>query len=49
MPCLLAENVSHPDQVLTRDTVAGLAALLEGHGSGAPALIVYGPLAEDGP
>ena len=48
MPCLLAENVSHPDQVLTRDTVAGLAVRLAGVSSGAPALILYGPLAEDG-
>ena len=45
-PCLLAENVSHPDQRLTRDTVAGLAARLAGTRPGAPALILYGPLAE---
>jgi uroporphyrin-III C-methyltransferase len=48
LPCLMAENVSHPDQRLTRDTVAGLAALLAGHTSTAPALILYGPLAEVG-
>jgi uroporphyrin-III C-methyltransferase len=46
LPCLMAENVSHPDQRLTRDTVAGLAALLAGHEGTAPALILYGPLAE---
>lgn len=44
-PCLLAENVSHPDQTLRRDTVAGLALHLEGTTSAAPALILYGPLA----
>ncbi len=43
-PCLLAENVSHPDQRLHRDTVAGLAARLADLASGAPALILYGPL-----
>jgi uroporphyrin-III C-methyltransferase len=47
-PCLLAENVSQPDQRLTRDTLAGLAATLAAAASGAPALIIYGPLAEDG-
>jgi uroporphyrin-III C-methyltransferase len=46
-PCLLAENVSHPDQRLTRDTLAGLAARLGAEPSTAPALILYGPLAED--
>jgi uroporphyrin-III C-methyltransferase len=50
-PALLAENVSHPDQRLTRTTVAGLPAGLaapQGEGAGAPALILYGPLAWDG-
>lgn len=47
---LLAENVSHPDQRLTRLRIADLAAklaedALNGHGL-APALILYGPLAE---
>ena len=43
----LAEAVDHPDQHLTRSTIAGLAALLaEGKGS-QPGLILYGPLAED--
>lgn len=46
-PALLAENVSHPDQRLHRDTVAGLAASLGAAGSGAPALILYGPLATE--
>lgn len=46
-PALLAEAVGHPDQHLTRSTIAGLAALLaEGKGS-QPGLILYGPLAED--
>ncbi len=46
-PALLAENVSHPDQRLTRSTVAALAqALAEGRERGqAAALILYGPLA----
>lgn len=45
-PALLAENVSHPDQKLTRTTVALLAAALAGTASAAPALVLYGPLAE---
>jgi len=45
-PCLLAESVSHPDQRLRRDTIGGLAALLAGQTSAAPALILYGPLAD---
>jgi uroporphyrin-III C-methyltransferase len=48
-PALLAENVSHPDQRLTRTSVAALAAdLLAPKAAGAPALILYGPLAWDG-
>ena len=45
-PALLAENVSLPDQRLVRDTVAGLAQRLAGDVGPAPALILYGPLAE---
>lgn len=45
-PALMAENVSHPDQQLWRDTVAGLAARLEDTAGTAPALILYGPLQE---
>ncbi|HPD93224.1 MAG: uroporphyrinogen-III C-methyltransferase [Rhodobacter sp.] len=45
-PALLAENVSHPDQTLTRSTVEGLARVLETAASRAPGLILYGPLAE---
>ena len=46
-PALLAEGVSTPEQRLTRSTVAGLAADLAGATpGGAPALILYGPLAE---
>jgi len=46
-PALLAENVSRPDQRLTRSTVADLATALSaaGRGGSAPALILYGPLA----
>lgn len=45
-PALLAENVSLPDQRLQRATVAVLAAQLAGDVGRAPALILYGPLAE---
>lgn len=45
-PCLLAESVGHPDQRLTRLTIATMAAHLAGAESPAPALILYGPLAE---
>tara|TARA_R110002124_G_scaffold15614_11_gene67694 strand:- start:4418 stop:5137 length:720 start_codon:yes stop_codon:yes gene_type:complete len=44
-PALLAENVSHPDQRLTRSTVAALARDLGADDSRAPALILYGALA----
>lgn len=43
-PALIAENVGHGDQSLTRSTIAGLAAQLEAGFSGKPALILYGPL-----
>lgn len=44
---LLAEGVSTPDQALTRSTIAGLvAAFAETEPSTAPALILYGPLAD---
>lgn len=46
-PALLAEAVGHPEQALHRDTVAGLAAKLAAGDPGtAPALILYGPLAD---
>lgn len=45
-PALLAEGVSTPDQALHRGTVASLAARLDGAESTAPALILYGPLAD---
>ncbi len=44
-PALLAENVSYPDQRLTRSTIADLARDLEPRHD-APALILYGPLLE---
>jgi len=47
-PALLAENVSHPDQRLTRSTVGALAADLGAQDSRAPGLILYGPLAGEG-
>ncbi|SFN79776.1 uroporphyrinogen-III C-methyltransferase [Sphingomonas sp. OK281] len=43
-PALIAENVGHPDQSLTRSTIAKLAAQLQAGFSGKPALILYGPL-----
>ena len=45
-PALLAEAVGHPEQAITRATVADLAARLEGARSDHPALILYGPLAD---
>ncbi|MEG3175501.1 uroporphyrinogen-III C-methyltransferase [Sphingomonas sp. RB3P16] len=44
-PALLAENVSYPDQRLTRSTIGDLARDL-GPSNTAPALILYGPLLE---
>lgn len=44
-PALLAESVSHPDQRLTRSTVAELAARISTEASSTPALIMYGALA----
>lgn len=45
-PALLAEAVTHPEQALTRMTVATLAAQLAEARSDQPALILYGPLAD---
>lgn len=45
-PTLLAENVSHDDQRLTRGTMAEIAEVLADSISNAPALILYGPLLE---
>lgn len=47
MPAILAESVSVAAQNMRRSTVAGLAAHLAGVVGAAPALILYGPLAED--
>ena len=48
-PALLAEAVSTPAQTIWRGTLAGLVQRLAGNEVGdAPALILYGPLAEDG-
>lgn len=47
-PALLAENVSHPDQVVTRGTMASLAQELSKDVGNNPALILYGPLADFG-
>lgn len=45
-PALLAEAVGHPDQRLTRSTVAALAETLAQDRSDLAGLILYGPLAE---
>jgi len=44
-PATLAESVGHPDQRLTRTTVAELAELMTSEASNTPALILYGALA----
>lgn len=46
-PALLAEGVTTPDQRLSRSTVASLADLMARATSPAPALILYGPLADE--
>ena len=45
-PALLAEAVSTPSQILQRTTIGALAAQLAKNVSSAPALILYGPLAD---
>ncbi|WP_435141472.1 uroporphyrinogen-III C-methyltransferase [Pseudopelagicola sp. nBUS_19] len=45
-PALLAENVSHPSQSLTRTTMEDLAAQLHKNISPAPGIILFGELAE---
>ncbi|WP_224814141.1 uroporphyrinogen-III C-methyltransferase [Hasllibacter sp. MH4015] len=45
-PALLAEGVSTPEQALLRTDVAGLVERLGAEIGSAPALILYGPLAE---
>lgn len=45
-PALLAESVSQPDERLTRWTIASLAAHLEQGPGAAPALILFGALAD---
>ena len=47
-PALIAENIGHPDQSLTRSTIAKLAEQLQAGFSSKPALILYGPLMEAG-
>ncbi|MGR3713690.1 MAG: uroporphyrinogen-III C-methyltransferase [Shimia sp.] len=45
-PALLAENVSHPEQTLTRTTMENLATQLTSEISSAPGIILFGELAE---
>ncbi len=47
-PTLLAESVSQPDQRLTRMPLDTLVEKLSAEQSFVPALILYGPLAEEG-
>lgn len=47
-PALLGEAISTPEQVLIRTTIAALAAQLSASTGNAPALILYGPLADTG-
>lgn len=44
-PALMAEAVGHPEQSLTRTTVAGLADQLRDARADLPTLIMFGPLA----
>lgn len=46
-PAILAENVGHEDQRITRSSITALADALAGAASSAPAIILYGPLLED--
>lgn len=48
-PALLAEAVSTPDQAIHRTTVAQLADRMKGDPGSHPALILFGPLADDNP
>ena len=48
-PAILAEAVSTPDQVLIRLTISELAARLATEKGDLPGLILYGPLAGEGP
>lgn len=45
-PVLLAQNISKPDQSLTRGTLGTLAHIVESSSDDGPALILIGPLAE---
>lgn len=45
-PALLAESVGHPDQTLTRSTIAALADSLSTSRSNLAGLILYGPLGD---
>ncbi|MCE8009627.1 uroporphyrinogen-III C-methyltransferase [Aestuariivita sp.] len=45
-PAVLAEAVSTPDQAIQRSTITALAERLGGGIGAAPALILYGPLAD---
>lgn len=46
-PAILAENVGHQDQRITKSNITGLARVLAEGGPSAPAIVLYGPLAEE--
>lgn len=45
-PVILAQNISKPDQRLTRGTLGTLARMVEDEANDGPALILIGPLAQ---
>ncbi len=47
-PALMAEAVGHPEQRLIRSTLGALGAVIAAKAGSGPALILYGPLMEDG-
>jgi len=46
-PAILAENVGHQDQRITKSSITGLAGVLAEGGPSDPAIVLYGPLAEE--
>ena len=46
-PAILAENVGHQDQRITKSSITGLARVLAEGGPSDPAIVLYGPLAEE--
>jgi len=46
-PAMMAEAVGHPEQQITRSTLAALGDVISAQAGNAPALILYGPLTEE--